>query len=145
MARDAAMRSRAAAMEALTVVILAVAAIVVAVVAWLFIMSQSQTQMAVLDFTFDASLTSYGSGCRLTITVKNTGSVPINRLTVAATPSLTVPAFSSVSTSSPLLPGRSVSDSATTGCGAIGTAYALEVTAQSGASQVRKAARVTVS
>jgi hypothetical protein len=139
------MRRRAGAMEALTVVVLAVAAIALAVVAWLFVMGQSQTQMAVLDFAFDASLTSYGSGCRLTITVKNTGSVPIERLSAAATPSLTVPAFSSVSPASPLAPGRSVSDSSTTSCGAVGTAYALEVTAQSGASQVRKAARVVVS
>ena len=140
-----AMRSRAGAMEALTVVILAVAAIALAVVAWLFIMGQSQTQMVVLDFTLDVSLRSYDSGCRLTITVKNTGSVPIERLTVAATPSLTVPTFSSVSSSSPLAPGRSVSDSSTTSCGAIGTTYILEITAQSRDSQVRKAARVVVS
>jgi hypothetical protein len=139
------MRGRAGAMEALTVVILALAAIVLAVLVWIFIMGQSQNQMAVLDFSFDASLTSFGSGCRLTVTVRNTGSVPIERLTVAATPALTAPSFTSVSPSSPLAPGRSVSDSSTTSCGAVGTAYALEVAAQSGANQVRRVARVSVS
>jgi hypothetical protein len=138
-------RSKAGAMETLSVIVLAVAAIVLAAVVWIFLLGSMQKQTAALDFVFDASLTSYGSGCRLTVTVRNTGSVPIERLTVAATPALTAPAFASVSPSSPLAPGRSVSDSSTTSCGAVGTAYALEVAAQSGANQVRRVARVSVS
>jgi hypothetical protein len=127
-------------MEALTVVILALAAIVLAVLVWIFIMGQSQSQMAVLDFSFDASLISVSGGCRLSVTVKNTGSVPIDSVTVT----LTSGGSGSLSVAGPLPPGRSASNSGPVTCPSPGSSVVIEAVAVSGQNAVRKAARVVV-
>jgi hypothetical protein len=127
-------------MEALTVVILAIAAIVLAVLVWIFIMGQSQSQMAVLDFSFDASLISVSGGCRLSVTVKNTGSVPIDSVTVT----LTSGGSGSLSVAGPLPPGRSASNSGPVTCPSPGSSVVIEAVAVSGQNAVRKAARVVV-
>jgi hypothetical protein len=133
-------RSKAGAMEALTVIVLAVAAIVLAAVVWVFLLSSTQTQTAAPDFVFDASLISVSGGCRLSVTVKNTGSVPIDSVTVT----LTSGGSGSLSVAGPLPPGRSASNSGPVTCPSPGSSVVIEAVAVSGQNTVRKAARVVV-
>ena len=134
-------RSKAGAMEALTVIVLAVAAIVLAAVVWIFLLGSTQTQMAAPDFVFDASLISITpTSCRLSVTVKNTGSVPIDSVTVT----LTSGGSGSLSVAGPLPPGRSASNSGTVTCPSPGSSVVIEAVAVSGQNAVRKAARVVV-
>jgi archaellum component FlaF (FlaF/FlaG flagellin family) len=141
-------RSKAGAMEALTVIVLAVAAIVLAAVVWIFLLGSTQTQTAALDFVFDASLISMNSGsCRLSLTVKNTGSVPLDRFnvyiggTLVSIPPIATP-------SNPLPPGRSASSAGPVvgpvACPLPGSSVVVEVVGGSGQNEIRKVARVVV-
>jgi hypothetical protein len=132
-------RSKAGAMEALTVIVLAVAAIVLAAVVWIFLLGSMQTQTAAPDFVFDASLISMNPGsCRLSVTVKNTGSVPLDRADVfmSGAAVLTI--------TGPLPPGRSASSANNMACPSPGSNVIVEVMGVSGQNTVRKAARVVV-
>jgi hypothetical protein len=132
-------RSKAGAMEALTVIVLAVAAIVLAAVVWIFLLGSTQTQMAAPDFVFDASLISMNPGsCRLSVTVKNTGSVPLDRADVF------VGGAAVLSVAGPLPPGRSASSAGNVACSSPGSNVVVEVVGVSGQNSVRKAARVVV-
>jgi hypothetical protein len=126
-------------MEALTVIVLAVAAIVLAAVVWIFLLGSTQTQMAAPDFVFDASLISMNPGsCRLSVTVKNTGSVPLDRADVF------VGGAAVLSVAGPLPPGRSASSAGNVACSSPGSNVVVEVVGVSGQNSVRKAARVVV-
>jgi hypothetical protein len=132
-------RSKAGAMEALTVIVLAVAAIVLAAVVWIFLLGSMQTQTAAPDFVFDASLISITpTSCRLSVTVKNTGSVTLDRadVFVGGTAVLTV--------AGPLPPGRSASSAGNVACSSPGSSVVVEVVGVSGQNMVRKVARVVV-
>jgi hypothetical protein len=132
-------RSKAGAMEALTVIVLAVAAIVLAAVVWVFLLGSTQTQTAAPDFVFDASLISITpTSCRLSVTVKNTGSVPLNRADVF------VSGAAVLSITGPLPPGRSASSASNVACSSPGSNVVVEVVGVSGQNAVRKAARVVV-
>jgi hypothetical protein len=132
-------RSKAGAMEALTVIVLAVAAIVLAAVVWIFLLGSTQTQMAAPDFVFDASLISMNPGsCRLSVTVKNTGSVPLDRADVF------VGGAAVLSVAGPLPPGRSASSAGNVACSSPGSNVVVEVVGVSGQNAVRKVARVVV-
>ncbi|MEM2233847.1 MAG: hypothetical protein QXP81_09960 [Nitrososphaerota archaeon] len=131
-------RENVGAMEALTVIVLAVAAIVLAAVVWIFLLGSTQTQTAAPDFVFDVSLISLSSGCRMVITIKNTGSVPIDSATIYVSGAL------SASIGGPLPPGRSVSSNTQVACQGPGESVVVEVEAQAGQNTVRKAARVVV-
>jgi FlaG/FlaF family flagellin (archaellin) len=132
-------RSNKAASEVLAVTVLAIAAIVLAAVVWIFLLGSTQTQTAAPDFVFDASLISMNPGsCRLSVTVKNTGSVPLDRVDVSVDnrPALTI--------TSPLPPGRSASSAGNVACSSPGSNVVIELEAQSGQNRIRKAARVVV-
>ena len=132
-------RSKAGAMEALTVIVLAVAAIVLAAVVWIFLLGSTQTQTAAPDFVFDASLIWISSGnCRLSLTVKNTGNVPLDRADVS------VGGAAVLSITGPLSPGRSASSASNVACPSPGSSVVVEVVGVSGQNAVRKAARVVV-
>jgi hypothetical protein len=133
-------RSKAGAMETLSVIVLAVAAIALAAVVWVFLLGSTQRQTATPDFVFDASLISVSGGCRLSVTVKNTGNVPIDSVTVT----LTSGGSGSLSVAGPLPPGRSASNSGTVACPSPGSSVVIEAVATSGQNAVRKAARVVV-
>jgi len=137
-------RSKAGAMEALTVIVLTVAAIVLAAVVWVFLLGSTQTQTAAPDFVFDASLIWISSGnCRLSLTVKNTGSVILDRMDVIVN-NVPLPGISL----SNLPPGRSASGSVTvtgtTACPSPGSSVVIELVGVSGQNTVRKVARVVV-
>jgi hypothetical protein len=132
-------RSKAGAMEALTVIVLAVAAIVLAAAVWIFLLGSTQTQTAAPDFVFDTSLISITpTSCRLSITVKNTGSVPLDRADVF------VGGVAVLSVAGPLPPGRSASSAGNVACSSPGSNVVVEVVGVSGQNSVRKAARVVV-
>ncbi len=132
-------RSKVGAMEALTVTVLAVAAIVLAAVVWIFLLGSTQTQTAAPDFIFDASLISMNPGsCRLSVTVKNTGSVPLDRTDVF------VGGAAVLSVAGPLPPGRSASSASNVACSSPGSNVVIEVVGVSGQNTVRKVARVVV-
>jgi len=132
-------RSKAGAMEALTVIVLAVAAIVLAAVVWIFLLGSTQTQTAAPDFVFDASLISIApTDCRLSVTVKNTGNVPLDRADVS------VGGAAVLSIAGPLPPGRSASSASNVACPSPGSSVVVEVVGVSGQNAVRKAARVVV-
>jgi hypothetical protein len=132
-------RSKAGAMEALTVIVLAMAAIVLAAVVWAFLLGSTQTQTAAPDFVFDASLISMNPGsCRLSVTVRNTGSVPLDRADVF------VSGAAVFSIAGPLPPGRSASSASNVACSSPGSNVVVEVVGVSGQNAVRKAARVVV-
>jgi hypothetical protein len=132
-------RSKAGAMEALTVIVLAVAAIVLAAVVWVFLLGSTQTQTAAPDFVFDASLISMNPGsCRLSVTVRNTGNVPLDRADVF------VSGAAVFSIAGPLPPGRSASSASNVACSSPGSNVVVEVVGVSGQNMVRKAARVVV-
>jgi hypothetical protein len=134
-------RSKAGAMETLSVIVLAVAAIVLAAVVWIFLLGSTQRQTATPDFVFDASLISVNPGsCRLSVTVRNTGSVPIDSVTVT----LTSGGSGSFSVAGSLPPGRSASNSGPVACPSPGSSVVIEAVAVSGQNTVRKAARVVV-
>ena len=132
-------RSKAGAMEALTVIVLAVAAIVLAAVVWIFLLGSTQTQTAAPDFVFDASLISIApTSCRLSVTVKNTGNVPLDRADVS------VGGAAVLSITGPLPPGRSASSASNVACPSPGSSVVVEVVGVSGQNMVRKVARVVV-
>jgi len=132
-------RSKAGAMEALTVIVLAVAAIVLAAVVWIFLLGSTQTQMASPDFVFDASLISITpTSCRLSVTVKNTGNVPLDRADVF------VGGAAVFSIAGPLPPGRSASSASNVACSSPGSNVVVEVVGASGQNEIRKVARVVV-
>jgi hypothetical protein len=132
-------RSKAGAMEALTVIVLAVAAIVLAAVVWVFLLGSTQMQTAAPDFVFDASLISMNPGsCRLSVTVRNTGNVPLDRADVF------VSGAAVFSIAGPLPPGRSASSASNVACSSPGSNVVVEVVGVSGQNAVRKAARVVV-
>jgi hypothetical protein len=132
-------RSKAGAMEALTVIVLAVAAIALAAVVWVFLLGSTQTQTAAPDFVFDASLISITpTSCRLSVTVKNTGNVPLDRADVF------VGGAAVLSITGPLPPGRSASSASNVACSSPGSNVVVEVVGVSGQNAVRKAARVVV-
>jgi FlaG/FlaF family flagellin (archaellin) len=126
--------------ETIAVLIMILVAVVVAGFVSIFILGSTQTQTATPDFVFDASLISVSGGCRLSVTVKNTGSVPINSVTVT----LTSGGSGSLSIAGPLPPGRSASNSGTVTCPSPGSSVVIEAVAVSGQNAVRKAARVVV-
>jgi NAD/NADP transhydrogenase alpha subunit len=132
-------RSKAGAMEALTVIVLAVAAIALAAVVWVFLLGSTQTQTAAPDFVFDASLISMNPGsCRLSVTVRNTGNVPLDRADVF------VSGAAVFSITGPLPPGRSASSAGNVACSSPGSNVVVEVVGVSGQNAVRKAARVVI-
>jgi hypothetical protein len=132
-------RSKAGAMEALTVIVLAVAAIALAAVVWVFLLGSTQTQTAAPDFVFDASLISINPGsCRLSVTVRNTGNVPLDRADVF------VSGAAVFSIAGPLPPGRSASSAGNVACSSPGSNMVVEVVGVSGQNAVRKAARVVI-
>jgi hypothetical protein len=132
-------RSKAGAMETLSVIVLAVAAIVLAAVVWVFLLGSTQTQTAAPDFVFDASLISMNPGsCRLSVTVKNTGSVPLDRADVF------VGGAAVLTVAGPLPPGRSASSAGNVACSSPGSNVVVEVVGVSGQNAVRKVARVVV-
>jgi hypothetical protein len=132
-------RSKAGAMETLTVIVLAMAAIVLAAVVWVFLLGSTQTQTAAPDFVFDASLISMNPGsCRLSVTVRNTGNVPLDRADVF------VSGAAVFSIAGPLPPGRSASSASNVACSSPGSNVVVEVVGVSGQNAVRKAARVVV-
>jgi hypothetical protein len=137
-------RSKAGAMEALTVIVLAVAAIVLAAVVWVFLLGSTQMQTAAPDFVFDASLISTNPGsCRLSITVKNTGSVPLEQFNVyIGGTSVSIPPIASPS--NPLPPGRSASSAGNVACSSPGSNVVIELEALSGQNRIRKVARAVV-
>jgi hypothetical protein len=127
---------------AATFMILMAAAI--SVLVFIFLMGSTQTQMAAPDFVFDASLISINpGGCRLSITVKNTGSVPLDRFnvyiggTLVSIPPIATP-------SNPLSPGRSASSAGNVACPSPGSSVVVEVVGGSGQNEIRKVARVVV-
>jgi FlaG/FlaF family flagellin (archaellin) len=126
--------------ETIAVLIMILVAVVVAGFVYIFLLGSTQTQMAAPDFVFDASLISVSGGCRLSVTVKNTGSVPIDSVTVT----LTSGGSGSLSVSGPLPPGRSASNSGPVACPSPGSSVVIEAVAVSGQNAVRKVARVVV-
>jgi urease beta subunit len=95
--------------------------------------------MASPDFVFDASLISMNPGsCRLSVTVKNTGSVPLDRADVF------VGGAAALTVAGPLPPGRSASSATNVACSSPGSNVVVEVVGVSGQNAVRKVARVVV-
>jgi FlaG/FlaF family flagellin (archaellin) len=126
--------------DTIAVLFMILVAVVVAGFVSIFILGSTQTQTATPDFVFDASLISVSGGCRLSVTVKNTGSVPIDSVTVT----LTSGGSGSLSVAGPLPPGRSASNSGPVTCPSPGSSVVIEAVAVSGQNAVRKAARVVV-
>jgi hypothetical protein len=117
----------------------AVAAIVLAAFVWIFLLGSTQTQTAAPDFVFDASLISMNPGsCRLSVTVRNTGNVPLDRADVF------VGGAAVFSIAGPLPPGRSASSASNVACSSPGSNVVVEVVGVSGQNMVRKAARVVI-
>lgn len=133
-------RKTAGISDIVAVIFMILVAIFFAALVAIFLFGSTQTQMATPDFVFDASLISVSGGCRLSVTVKNTGSTPIDSVTVT----LTSGGSGSLSVAGPLPPGRSASNSGTVTCPSPGSSVVIEAVAVSGQNAVRKAARVVV-
>jgi hypothetical protein len=132
-------RNTAGISESIVVLILILAAVFVAGLVFIFLLGSAQTQTASPDFVFDASLISINpTTCRISVTVKNTGSVPIDRVDVF------VGGTAAPSISGPLPPGRSASSAVNVACPSPGSSVVVELEALSGQNAVRKAARVVV-
>jgi archaellum component FlaF (FlaF/FlaG flagellin family) len=130
--------------ESVAVLIMILIAVVVAGFVYIFILGSTQTQMATPDFVFDASLISITpTSCRLSITVKNTGSIPLDRFNVyiGGTP-VSIPSIATPS--NPLSPGRSASSAGNVACPSPGSSVVVEVVGGSGQNEIRKVARVVV-
>jgi hypothetical protein len=125
--------------ESIAVLIMILVAAVVAGFVFIFLLGSTQTQTAAPDFVFDASLISITpTSCRLSITVKNTGSVPLDRADVF------VGGAAVLSVAGPLPPGRSSSSASNVACSSPGSNVVVEVVGVSGQNTVRKVARVVV-
>jgi hypothetical protein len=130
--------------ETIAVLIMILVAVFVTGLVAIFLLGSTQTQTAAPDFIFDASLISTNPGsCRLSITVKNTGSVPLEQFNVyiGGTP-VSIPPIASPS--NPLPPGRSASSAGNVACSSPGSNVVIELEARSGQNMIRKAARVVV-
>jgi hypothetical protein len=115
------------------------AAVFVAGLVFIYLLGSAQTQMTSPDFVFDASLISTNPGsCRLSVTVKNTGSVPLDRADVF------VGGATVFSIAGPLPPGRSTSSASNVACSSPGSNVVIELEALSGQNRIRKVARVVV-
>jgi hypothetical protein len=125
--------------EAVTATFMILMALAISVLVFIFLMGSTQTQMASPDFVFDASLISMNPGsCRLSVTVKNTGSVPLDRADVF------VGGAAALTVVGPLPPGRSASSATNVACSSPGSNVVVEVVGVSGQNAVRKVARVVV-
>ena len=125
--------------ESITVLIMILVAVFFAGLVAIFLLGSTQTQMASPDFVFDASLISITpTSCRLSVTVKNTGNVPLDRADVS------VGGAAVLSIAGPLPPGRSASSASNVACPSPGSNVVVEVVGVSGQNAVRKAARVVV-
>jgi hypothetical protein len=125
--------------ETVAVLFMILVAIFFAGLVAIFLFGSTQTQTAAPDFVFDASLISMNPGsCRLSVTVKNTGSVPLDRadVFVGGAVALTV--------AGPLPPGRSASSAGNVACSSPGSNVVVEVVGVSGQNEIRKVARVVV-
>jgi hypothetical protein len=132
-------RNTAGISESIVVLILILAAVFVAGLVFIYLLGSAQTQMTSPDFVFDASLISTNPGsCRLSVTVKNTGSVPLDRADVF------VGGTTVFSIAGPLPPGRSTSSASNVACSSPGSNAVVEVVGVSGQNAVRKVARVVV-
>jgi hypothetical protein len=130
--------------ESIAVLIMILVAVFFAGLVAIFLLGSTQTQMATPDFVFDASLISITpTSCRLSITVKNTGSVPLNQFNVyiGGTP-VSIPPIATPS--NPLPPGRSASSAGNVACSSPGSNVVVELEALSGQNRIRKVARVVV-
>jgi hypothetical protein len=130
--------------ESVAVLIMILVAVFFTGLVAIFLLGSTQTQMATPDFVFDASLISITpTSCRLSITVKNTGSVPLDQFNVyiGGTP-VSIPPIATPS--NPLPPGRSASSAGNVACSSPGSNVVVEVVGVSGQNAVRKAARVVV-
>jgi hypothetical protein len=130
--------------ETIAVLIMILVAVFVTGLVAIFLLGSTQTQTAAPDFIFDASLISITpTSCRLSITVKNTGSVPLNQFnvyiggTLVSIPPIATP-------SNPLPPGRSASSAGNVACSSPGSSVVIELEALSGQNRIRKVARVVV-
>jgi hypothetical protein len=130
--------------ESIAVLFMILIAAVVAGFVYIFLLGSTQTQTAAPDFVFDASLISITpTSCRLSVTVKNTGSVPLNQFnvyiggTLVSIPPIATP-------SNPLPPGRSASSAGNVACSSPGSSVVIELEALSGQNRIRKVARVVV-
>jgi hypothetical protein len=110
----------------------------------IFLLGSTQTQTAAPDFVFDASLISITpTSCRLSVTVKNTGSVPLEQFNVyIGGTSVSIPPIATPS--NPLPPGRSASSAGNVACSSPGSNVVIELEALSGQNRIRKVARVVV-
>jgi hypothetical protein len=130
--------------DTIAVLFMILVAVVVAGFVSIFILGSTQTQTATPDFVFDASLISMNPGsCRLSVTVKNTGSVPLEQFNVyiGGTP-VSIPPIATPS--NPLPPGRSASSAGNVACSSPGSNVVIELEARSGQNMIRKVARVVV-
>jgi hypothetical protein len=130
--------------ESIAVLFMILVAAVVAGFVFIFLLGSTQTQTAAPDFVFDASLISITpTSCRLSVTVKNTGSVLLDRFNVyiGGTP-VSIPPIATPS--NPLPPGRSASSAGNVACPSPGSSVVVEVVGGSGQNEIRKVARVVV-
>jgi hypothetical protein len=130
--------------ESVAVLIMILVAVFFTGLVAIFLLGSTQTQMATPDFVFDASLISITpTSCRLSITVKNTGSVPLDQFNVyiGGTP-VSIPPIATPS--NPLPPGRSASSAGNVACSSPGSNVVIELEALSGQNRIRKVARVVV-
>jgi hypothetical protein len=132
-------RNTAGISESIVVLILILAAVFIGGLVFIFLLGSAQTQMASPDFVFDANLISITpTSCRLSVTIKNTGSVPLDRADVF------VGGAAVLSIGGPLPPGRSASSASNVACSSPGSNVVVEVVGVSGQNAVRKVARVVV-
>jgi hypothetical protein len=132
-------RDTAGISDSIVVLIFILAAVFVAGLVFIFLLGSTQTQTAAPDFVFDASLISINPGsCRLSVTIKNTGSVPLDRADVF------VGGATVFSIGGPLPPGRSTSSASNVACPSPGSSVVVEVVGGSGQNEIRKVARVVV-
>jgi hypothetical protein len=125
--------------ESIAVLFMILVAAVVAGFVFIFLLGSTQTQTAAPDFVFDASLISITpTSCRLSVTVKNTGSVPLDRADVF------VGGAAVLSVAGPLPPGRSASSAGNVACPSPGSSVVVEVVGGSGQNEIRRVARVVV-
>jgi len=132
-------RDTAGISETIAVLLMILVAVVMTGFVLIFLMGSAQTQTAAPDFVFDASLISITpTSCRLSVTVKNTGSVPLDRADVF------ISGATVLSIGGPLPPGRSASSAGNVACSSPGSSVVVEVVGVSGQNAVRKVARVVV-
>jgi hypothetical protein len=128
-------RSRAGAMESLTVVILAVAAIVIAATVWAFLGSTVGMQQASADFTITSvEVRQMTTGqCMIFFNIRNNGGQSFTRLEIEVTgPANTRAGPFNVPLPSPLNPGMMYADRIPASCQSgwvAGTALLVRVTA----------------